>query len=132
MAHPLTADRLALGVATASFQIEGSTGADGRGDSIWDTFCRRPGAVRDGGDGVRACESYTRLDDDLELVAGLGVAWYRFSIAWPRIVPEGRGAVESRGLDYYDRLVDGLLERGIAPSATLYHWDLPQIGRAHV
>ena len=126
MGHPLQPGRLSLGTASASFQIEGATDRDGRGESIWDTFCRRPGAVRDGGDGTRACESYDRLDEDVALVAGLGVEWYRFSIAWPRIVPAGTGRVEPRGLDYYDRLVDALLARGITPTATLYHWDLPQ------
>lgn len=126
MGHPLQPGRLALGTASASFQIEGATDRDGRGESIWDVFCRRPGAVRDGGNGTRACESYDRLDDDVALVAGLGVEWYRFSIAWPRIVPAGTGRVEPRGLDYYDRLVDALLARGITPTATLYHWDLPQ------
>ncbi|MBZ5736183.1 beta-glucosidase [Nocardioides sp. TRM66260-LWL] len=126
MGHPLTSGRLALGTASAAFQIEGASDRDGRGESIWDVFCRRPGAIRDGGDGVRACESYDRLDDDVALVAGLGAQWYRFSIAWPRVVPEGTGRVEARGLDYYDRLVDALLAAGVQPTATLYHWDLPQ------
>lgn len=115
-----------LGAATAAFQVEGASTEDGRGPSIWDTFCTVPGAVVDGSDGSVACDSYHRLDEDLELVDGLGVDYYRFSLAWPRIVPEGTGRVEPRGLDYYDRLVDGLLARGLAPSATLYHWDLPQ------
>jgi beta-glucosidase len=118
--------RLAWGVATAAYQIEGATTEDGRGVSIWDTFATRPGAVADGSDGTVACDSYHRLDDDVDLVAGLGVDSYRFSIAWPRIQPTGSGAVEARGLDYYDRLVDALLARGISPMATLYHWDLPQ------
>jgi len=117
---------LELGTATASYQIEGATTEDGRGPSIWDTFTQRPGAVRDGSDGTVACDSYHRHEEDADLIAGLGVAWYRFSVAWPRIVPAGIGRVESRGLDYYDRLVDSLLERGIKPTATLYHWDLPQ------
>jgi beta-glucosidase len=115
-----------LGVATASYQVEGATGEDGRGPSIWDTFAAVPGAVADGSDGSVACDSYHRLGDDLDLLTRLGVDWYRFSVAWPRVVPEGAGRVEPRGLGYYDRLVDGLLERGIAPAATLYHWDLPQ------
>jgi beta-glucosidase len=118
--------RLAYGTATAAYQIEGSTTADGRGPSIWDTFTARPGTVKDGSDGSVACASYLRLDDDLELIGGLGVDCYRFSIAWPRVQPTGSGAVEPRGLAYYDRLVDGLLARGVAPLATLYHWDLPQ------
>ncbi|MEO5654140.1 MAG: family 1 glycosylhydrolase, partial [Marmoricola sp.] len=117
---------LGLGTATAAYQIEGATGEDGRGPSIWDTFTARPGAIRDASDGAVACDSYHRLAEDLDLVAGLGVDFYRFSVAWPRVVPQGRGRVESRGLDYYDRLVDGLLARGLAPAATLYHWDLPQ------
>ncbi len=118
--------RLALGVATASYQIEGSATADGRGPSIWDTFTGRPGAVVDGSDGADACDSYRRVEDDVELVAGLGVEWYRFSVAWPRVQPEGRGRVNAAGLDYYDRLVDGLLARGVKPTGTFYHWDLPQ------
>jgi len=117
---------LAFGVATASYQVEGAVDADGRGPSIWDTFTRRAGAVRDGSDGSDACHSYERLDDDLQLVADLGVGYYRFSVAWPRVQPQGSGAVERRGLAYYDRLVDGLLERGVTPMVTLYHWDLPQ------
>src|SRR3954470_21704825 len=119
-------DTLAFGVATAAYQIEGATTEDGRGPSVWDTFTTRPGAVRDGTDGTVACDSYHRYEEDLDLVAGLGAGWYRFSIAWPRIVPEGVGRVETRGLDYYDRLVDATLARGVSPTATLYHWDLPQ------
>ena len=118
--------RLALGTATASYQIEGASTEDGRGPSIWDTFAARPGTTADGRDGSVACDSYHRLDDDLGLLEGLGAEWYRFSIAWPRIQPEGTGRVEERGFGYYERLVDGLLERGITPAATLYHWDLPQ------
>ncbi|MBJ7355975.1 GH1 family beta-glucosidase [Nocardioides sp.] len=117
---------LAFGVATAAYQIEGATQEDGRGPSIWDTFAARPGTVRDGKDGSVACDSYHRFDEDLDLVSGLGVDWYRFSIAWPRVLPEGAGQVEPRGLDYYDRLVDASLARGLSPMATLYHWDLPQ------
>src|SRR3954451_1065963 len=117
---------LEYGVATASYQIEGATGEDGRGTSVWDTFASRPGAIRDGKDGSVACDSYHRFEEDADLAAGLGVGWYRFSIAWPRVLPEGTGRVETRGLDYYDRLVDAVLQRGVAPTATLYHWDLPQ------
>jgi beta-glucosidase len=117
---------LAYGVATAAYQIEGGLTEDGCGTSIWDTFTARPGTVRDGLDGSVACDSYHRYEEDLDLVARTGVGWYRFSIAWPRIVPEGVGRVETRGLDYYDRLVDAALARGISPTATLYHWDLPQ------
>jgi beta-glucosidase len=115
-----------LGVATSSFQIEGAVDADGRGPSIWDTFARVPGAVVGGDDGAVACDHYHRLEEDLDLLAWLGVDSYRFSIAWPRILPDA-DRTEPRGLDFYDRLVDGLLARGIRPLATLYHWDLPQV-----
>jgi beta-glucosidase len=118
--------RLELGVATASYQIEGGTQADGRAPSIWDTFTQQPGTVDDGSDGSLACGSYPDVKPDIDLVDGLGVDWYRFSVAWPRVVPDGASGVNEVGLDYYERLVDGLLERGIAPMATLYHWDLPQ------
>jgi beta-glucosidase len=124
--HLPDGSRLSYGVATAAYQIEGASTEDGRGPSIWDTFAARPGATRDGRDGSVACDSYHRYAEDLDLVAGSGVQWYRFSVAWPRIVPAGTGRVESRGLDYYDRLVDAALARGISPTATLYHWDLPQ------
>ncbi len=117
---------LAYGAATASYQIEGASTEDGRGPSIWDTFTTRPGAIRDGSDGAVACDSYHRYEEDADLLAGLGVGWYRFSLSWSRILPEGTGRVETRGLDYYDRLVDALLARGVSPTATLYHWDLPQ------
>src|SRR5882757_5448361 len=113
------------GVASSAFQIEGASAADGKGDSIWDEFCRLPGAIADGSDGQIACDHYNRLESDLDLIAGLGVGAYRFSISWPRIQPTGSGAVAGSGIDFYNRLVDGLLERGIEPFATLYHWDLP-------
>ena len=118
--------RLEFGVATASYQIEGAPEADGKTPSIWDTFTQVPGAVDDGSDGSVACASYPDPGPDIDLVAGLGVRWYRFSLAWPRIVPDGGSEVNKLGLDYYERLVDGLLERDITPMATLYHWDLPQ------
>src|SRR6478735_3495837 len=117
---------LEFGAATASYQIEGAIAEDGRGVSIWDTFAATPGATRDGKDGSVACDSYHRYAEDAALVADLGASWYRFSVAWPRIVPAGTGAVETRGLDYYDRLVDAQLERGVTPTGTFYHWDLPQ------
>ena len=126
MTSHLSAGHLAIGTATASYQVEGATDADGRKPSIWDTFAAQPGRIADGSDGSDACHSYERLDDDLALLDELGAEIYRFSVAWPRVQPEGSGALEPRGLDYYDRLVDGLLARGIAPMATLYHWDLPQ------
>jgi beta-glucosidase len=112
------------GVATAAFQIEGS--AQTRGPSIWDTFCREPGKVANGDTGDVACDHYRRWADDLDLMADLGVQSYRFSISWPRVLPEGAGKPSRAGLDFYRRLVAGLRERGIEPVATLYHWDLPQ------
>jgi beta-glucosidase len=114
-----------LGTATSSYQIEGAATADGRGRSIWDALCARPGAIADGSSGAVACDHYHRWEGDLDLVADLGVDVYRFSIAWPRIQPTGRGRPLEAGLDFYDRLVDGLLERGVTPLPTLYHWDLP-------
>ena len=113
-------DDFLWGASTSSFQIEGSLDADGRGRSIWDDF-----TIETGETGAVACDHYRRWRDDVELVASLGVNAYRFSLAWPRIVPDGRGAVEQRGIDHYSRLVDALLERGIEPVVTLYHWDLP-------
>lgn len=114
------------GVATASYQIEGAAFEDGRGMSIWDTFCRTPGKVYQGHTGDVACDHYHRYESDIQLMKELGVDMYRFSIAWPRILPDGTGAVNEAGLDFYERLVDGLLANGIQPWATLYHWDLPQ------
>jgi beta-glucosidase len=114
------------GVATSAYQVEGAAHADGRGDSIWDEFCRRPGAIKDGSSGELACDHYHRIDEDSDLIASLGANAYRFSIAWPRVQPLGAGAWNEQGFDFYERLVDGLLERGIAPYLTLYHWDLPQ------
>ncbi|MDT7573169.1 MAG: beta-glucosidase [Actinomycetota bacterium] len=122
----LDGSRFGFGVATASFQIEGASDADGRGESIWDRFCERPGAIADGSDGTTACGSYDRVDQDLDLVRDLGVDAYRFSIAWPRIQPDGSGPANTAGLDYYERVVDGLLGRDLVPLPTLYHWDLPQ------
>jgi beta-glucosidase len=113
------------GVATAAFQVEGSTTVDGRSASIWDTFCARPGAVVNGDTGEPAADHYRRVGEDIQLMKQLGVAAYRFSIAWPRVRPDA-GAVNPAGLDFYERLVDDLLEHGIAPWPTLYHWDLPQ------
>ena len=114
------------GSATASYQIEGAVAEDGRGPSIWDTFSHTPGRTLNGDTGDVAVDHYHRWSSDLDLMAELGLGAYRFSVAWPRVVPLGTGAVEPRGLDFYDRLVDGLLARGIKPVATLYHWDLPQ------
>ncbi|WP_219462244.1 GH1 family beta-glucosidase [Nonomuraea rhizosphaerae] len=114
------------GTATASYQIEGAAGEDGKGASIWDTFTHEPGRVRDGHTGDVACDHYHRWREDVALLAGLGAGAYRFSIAWPRVVPDGKGETEPRGLDFYDRLVDALLAEGITPVPTLFHWDLPQ------
>jgi beta-glucosidase len=113
-----------FGVATAAIQIEGAS--DLRGRSIWDTFASRTGTVANGDTPAVACDHYHHLEEDLDLLESLGVNAYRFSISWPRVLPEGRGAVNGDGLDFYKRLVDGLHARGIEPVATLYHWDLPQ------
>ncbi|HEX7524895.1 MAG TPA: GH1 family beta-glucosidase [Gaiellaceae bacterium] len=115
------------GAATSAYQIEGAVDVDGRGESIWDTFCKRPGAVLNGDSGAVACDFYHRYPQDIELMHTLGLDAFRFSIAWPRVLPEGRGRVNQAGLDFYDRLVDELLAAGIRPFATLYHWDLPQV-----
>jgi beta-glucosidase len=114
------------GVATSSFQIEGAPQADGKGESIWDRFCRQPGAIADASNGDVACDHFHRLESDLDLIASLGVNCYRFSIAWPRVQPLGHGAWNPAGLAFYERLVDGLERRGIKAFATLNHWDLPQ------
>jgi beta-glucosidase len=114
------------GTATAAYQVEGAWREDGRGLSIWDTFSQTPGKIRNGDTGDIACDSYHRWREDIALLKQLGLKSYRFSIAWPRIQPTGRGSANQAGLDYYSRLTDGLLEAGIRPLATLYHWDLPQ------
>jgi beta-glucosidase len=113
------------GASTSAYQVEGAVREDGRGPSIWDTFAKVPGAVYHGDTADVACDHYHRLEADLDLMARLGLQAYRFSIAWPRVQPSG-DAINDAGLDFYDRLVDGLMARGIAPMATLYHWDLPQ------
>lgn len=115
------------GSATSSFQIEGATAAEGRGESIWDRFCQQPGAIDDNTNGDIACDHYHRYKEDVALMSSLGLDAYRFSIAWPRVVPAGTGKVNQNGLDFYDRLVDELLSANIKPFATLYHWDLPQV-----
>ncbi|MET7968450.1 GH1 family beta-glucosidase [Micromonospora sp. NPDC005305] len=114
------------GVATSSYQIEGAVAEDGRTPSIWDTFCRVPGAVANGDHGDVACDHYHRMPQDVGIIADLGLDTYRFSVAWPRVQPGGRGPANPAGLAFYDRLVDELLGRGIDPWVTLYHWDLPQ------
>lgn len=116
-----------FGSATASYQVEGAFDEGGRGPSIWDTFSKTPGKTRDGDTGDVAIDHYHRLEEDLDLMSALGLDSYRFSIAWPRIQPTGSGPVNQAGVDFYNRLIDGLLARGIKPVATLYHWDLPQV-----
>ncbi|WP_405431046.1 GH1 family beta-glucosidase [Micromonospora sp. NBC_00617] len=114
------------GAATSAYQIEGAAKEDGRGESVWDTFSRVPGRTRNGDTGDVAADHYHRYAEDLDLMRDLGLRSYRFSISWPRVQPDGTGAPNQRGLDFYRRLLDGLHERGIAPMATLFHWDLPQ------
>ncbi|MEK9602000.1 MAG: family 1 glycosylhydrolase, partial [Pontimonas sp.] len=114
-----------LGFATSSWQIEGSSASRGR--SIWDDFSETPGKVLDGATADPACDHLNHLDEDLDLIRDLGANAYRFSFSWPRVIPEGRGAVSAAGLDVYDRLVDGVLGRGLIPYATLYHWDFPSV-----
>lgn len=114
------------GVATSAFQIEGAAALDGKGPSTWDTFCKKPGVIADASNGDVACDHYHRWQSDLDIVASLGVSAYRFSVSWPRIQPSGAGAWNEKGLDFYSRLIDGLLERGVQPYLTLNHWDLPE------
>lgn len=119
-------DNFIWGVATSSYQIEGAWNEDGKGESIWDTFSHTQGKIVDGSTGDVACDHYHRFQEDIALMKELGVKAYRFSIAWARVLPQGHGTVNPKGLDFYDRLVDGLLNAGIQPFVTLYHWDLPQ------
>lgn len=114
------------GVSTSAYQIEGAVTADGRGTSVWDTFCATPGRIADGTTGDIACDHYHRYPEDIALMADLGVDAYRFSVAWPRIQPDGTGPANAAGLAFYDRMIDLLCEAGIAPVCTLYHWDTPQ------
>ncbi len=119
-------DGFVWGSATSAFQIEGAAASDGKSPSIWDVFCRQEGAIADGSNGDVACDHYNRYADDVALIADLGLDAYRFSIAWSRVIPEGTGAVNAAGLDFYDRLTDALLDANVTPVPTLYHWDLPQ------
>lgn len=114
------------GSATAAYQVEGAWNTDGRGESIWDRFAHTPGKIKDKSNGDVACDSYHRYQEDIDLMRQLGMKTYRFSISWSRVQPDGRGAINSKGLDYYKRVTDALLEAGIRPFPTLYHWDLPQ------
>lgn len=118
-------DRFLYGVAAASYQVEGAAAEGGRGPSIWDAFCAQPGKVHRGQDGSVACDQYHRYEEDAQLIADLGVSAYRLSVSWSRVMPTGEGQVNEEGLAYYDRLVDALLERGVTPWVTLFHWDLP-------
>lgn len=120
-------DGFVWGAATASYQIEGAVNEDGRSESIWDRFCHTEGKVLNGDSGDVACDHYHRWPEDIKLMQDIGIDAYRFSIAWPRILPDGRGRINEPGIAFYDRLVDGLLAAGITPWVTLYHWDLPQI-----
>jgi beta-glucosidase len=124
--YPHLPEGFVFGASTAAYQIEGAVDEDGRGRSVWDTFCAQPGRIVDGSSGAVACDHYHRHAEDVALMKGLGLDGYRFSIAWPRVQPEGSGRANAKGLAFYDRLVDELLEAGIAPMATLFHWDLPQ------
>jgi len=123
---PTFPDGFRWGASTAAYQIEGAVAEDGRTPSIWDTFSHTPGRTRHGDNGDIACDHYHRVDEDLDLIASLGLQVYRFSISWSRIKPAPDGISNPAGLDFYDRLVDGLLARGIEPMTTLYHWDMPQ------
>jgi beta-glucosidase len=115
------------GTATASYQIEGAVDTDGRSPSVWDTFSHTPGMITDGTNGDRADDHYHRWPEDVDLMSDLGLKFYRFSFAWPRLQPDGRGALNPAGVDFYSRLTDRLLDQGITPWVTLYHWDLPQV-----
>lgn len=118
--------RFAWGAATSAYQIEGAAAVDGRGESVWDRFCDTAGKVRGGDSGDVAADHYRRYAEDLDLMRDIGLQTYRFSISWPRVLPDGAGRPNERGLDFYRRLLDGLLERDITPMVTLFHWDLPQ------
>jgi beta-glucosidase len=126
VALPLLPPGFRFGASTASYQIEGGASEDGKGPSIWDTFSHQAGRIADGSTGDVACDHYHRLEEDLDLMQRLGLGGYRFSISWPRVFPDGTGEANPAGLDFYERLVDGLLARDIQPMATLFHWDLPQ------
>lgn len=119
-------DGFLWGVATSAYQIEGGWNEDGRSPSIWDTFAKTPGKTKNGATGDVACDHYHRWPEDVALMKELGIQTYRFSVSWPRILPDGHGRINQKGLDFYSRLVDALLDAGIMPLVTLYHWELPQ------
>ncbi len=125
MTYPVFPREFVFGAATASYQIEGAVAEAGRGESIWDAFCRKPGVIKNGETGDVACDHYHRYREDLQIMRDLGLPAYRFSLAWPRVIPDGEGAINRPGLDFYSRLVDELLTEGIRPFVTLFHWDLP-------
>src|SRR5262245_40286551 len=118
-------DGFVWGAAAAAYQIEGAAAADGKGPSIWDMFCKKPGAIWKDQTGDVACDHYHRYKEDVALMKAMGLEAYRLSVSWPRVMPDGTGDVNGKGLDFYDRLVDELLKAGVAPWVTLYHWDLP-------
>jgi len=126
MNYPQFPPGFLFGTATAAFQIEGGWNADGKGPSIWDTFTHEPGEIKTGENAEVACNTYGDYQTDIDLMAQLGLNAYRFSIAWSRVLPQGRGQVNAKGLDYYDRVVDALLAKNITPFITLFHWDVPQ------
>ena len=115
-----------FGAATAAYQIEGAVEQDGRAPSVWDSFSHSPGKIKPGHNGDVACDHYNRYREDVGIMDSLGLDAYRFSVSWPRVIPEGDGSVNEAGIDFYSRLVDSLLEKGITPYATMFHWDLPQ------
>lgn len=125
ISHPPFPERFVWGAAAASYQIEGAVRTDGRGDCVWNLMCRRPGAIKGGHTGAVACDHYHRFRDDIALMREVGLQAYRFSISWPRVLPDGTGAVNAKGVDFYDALVDELLAAGIQPWVTLFHWDFP-------
>ena len=113
------------GVATSAYQIEGAAGEGGKGASVWDRFSKVPGRIADGSTGERACDHFHLFREDVALMADLGIPCYRFSLSWPRLLPDGRGRLNPDGAAFYDRLIDALLEKGIRPFVTLFHWDYP-------
>lgn len=126
MTHDLFPQGFLWGAATSAYQIEGAWAEEGKGEYHWDRFCHTPGTIAHGDTGDEACDHYHRYASDVSLMRQLGLQAYRFSISWPRVFPNGRGTANRHGLEFYDRLVDALLEASILPFATLYHWDLPQ------